>query len=77
MVDPHFLGGGLANDGDGSNLAYTPESEEGGLTSMPQRIHCSATEEGGSESDRIAIDSLLDILAEVALAIAARRRGKG
>lgn len=50
--------------------------EENGLTGIPQRIHCPATQySGGRESDeldRIAIEQFLDALAEVALSIAAR-----
>ena len=49
------------------------------LTSIHGRIHCAATpdatehDEDETELDRIAIDNLLDTLAEVALAIARRR----
>ena len=50
------------------------------LTGIHRRIHCAATpdasehDEDETELDRIAIDYLLDTLAEVALAIA--RRGE-
>ena len=50
------------------------------LTGIHGRIHCAATpnatkhDEGETELDRIAIDNLLDALAEVALAIARRRQ---
>ena len=56
-----------------------PDSESGphnALTCIPQRIHCSATQdttEHESELDRIAIDNFLETLAEVALAGAQRR----
>ena len=49
------------------------------LTGIHRRIHCAATpdasehDEDETELDRIAIDNLLDALAEVALAIARRR----
>jgi len=49
------------------------------LTRIHGRIHCAATpdapehDEDETELDRIAIDNLLDTLAEVALAIARRR----
>ena len=49
------------------------------LTGIHGRIHCAATpdatehDEHETEFDRIAIDNLLDALAEVALAIARRR----
>jgi len=49
------------------------------LTGIHGRIHCAATpdasehDEDETELDRIAIDNLLDALAEVALAIARRR----
>ena len=49
------------------------------LTRIHRRIHCAATpdatehDEHETELDRIAIDNLLDTLAEVALAIARRR----
>ena len=57
----------------------TPEKD--GLTGIPQRIHCTATEDsGGSENDeldRIAIENFLDALAQVALSVASRRASKG
>ena len=49
------------------------------LTGIHRRIHCAATpdapehDEDETELDRIAIDNLLDTLAEVALAIVRRR----
>ena len=47
-----------------------------GLTGIPSRIHCPATqyevEAGYDELDEIAIENFLDVLAEVALAVAAR-----
>ena len=59
-----------------------PEPRSGApdaLTPIHGRIHCAATpdapehDEDETELDRIAIDNLLDTLAEVALAIARRR----
>ena len=59
-----------------------PEPRSGApdaLTRIHGRIHCAATpdatehDEHETELDRIAIDNLLDTLAEVALAIARRR----
>ena len=59
-----------------------PEPRSGvpdALTRIHRRIHCAATpdasehDEDETELDRIAIDNLLDTLAEVALAIARRR----
>ena len=59
-----------------------PEPQGGvpdALTRIHGRIHCAATpdasehDEDETELDRIAIDNLLDTLAEVALAIARRR----
>ncbi len=51
-------------------------SEEMGLTGIPQRIHCTATEDsGGSELDEldiIAIENFLDTLSEIAISIATR-----
>ena len=44
-----------------------------GLTGIPQRIHFGATETTyGSDLDPIIIDHFLDMLAEVALAVATR-----
>ena len=60
----------------------TPTQESGAVdawTSIRKPIHCAATpdasehDEDETELDRIAIDNLLDTLAEVALAIARRR----
>ena len=59
-----------------------PEPQGGApdaLTGIHGRIHCAATpdatehDEHETELDRIAVDNLLDTLAEVALAIARRR----
>ncbi len=59
-----------------------PEPRSGtpdALTRIHRRIHCAATpdahehDDDETELDRIAIDNLLDTLAEVALAIARRR----
>ena len=59
-----------------------PEPRSGvpdALTRIHRRIHCAATpdapehDEDETELDRIAIDNLLDTLAEIALAIARRR----
>ena len=59
-----------------------PEPQSGppdALTGIHGRIHCAATpgdtehDEHETEFDRIAIDNLLDTLAEIALAIARRR----
>ena len=48
-----------------------------GLTGIPRRIHCTATQDSGGseldELDRIDIDNFLDALAGVALSVAARR----
>ena len=49
---------------------------EEGLTSIPQRIHWPATPdvaEDNNELDRITVDTFLDTLAEVALAVAFRK----
>ena len=47
-----------------------------GLTGIPDRIHCPATQTSGGSStdelDDIAIDHFLNVLSEVAIAIAAR-----
>ena len=50
---------------------------ENGLTPIHQRIHCAATNgapDTDDELDQIDIDNLLKTLAEVALAIARRKR---
>ena len=46
-----------------------------GLTCIPQRIHCAATPEGEplNEVDIISIETFLDALADVAMAVASRR----
>ena len=60
-----------------NGLSQTEESGlENGLTPIHQRIHCAATAdttEPEDELEHIAINSFLDTLAEVALAIARRR----
>ena len=51
-----------------------------GLTPIHSRIHCAATDDTSGNDDElegIAIDHLLDTLAEVALAIARRREQLG
>ncbi len=50
------------------------EEKDEGLTSIHPCIHCPATEEGQSlsEEDWNSVDRFLDILARVALEIAAR-----
>jgi hypothetical protein len=53
---------------------------ENGLTRIPPRIHCPATTErvgGRDELDEIAVEHFLDTLAQVALAVASRKLGKG
>jgi hypothetical protein len=50
-----------------------------GLTPIPSRIHCPATTDwvgGRDELDEVAVEHLLDTLAQVALAIASRKLGK-
>jgi hypothetical protein len=47
-----------------------------GLTPIPPGIHCPATTErvgGNDELDKIAVEHFLDMLADVALAIASRK----
>jgi len=53
----------------------TPSGNENVLTSIPLRIHCPSTTDGGdtNELDEIAIDNFLDTLAQVALSIASRK----
>ncbi len=52
------------------------------LTSIPRRIHCAATEEPEpdenlvEELDQIEINNFIDTLAEVTMAVAARRLAK-
>jgi hypothetical protein len=51
------------------------DSSLNGLTSIHARIHCVATQdrvEPENEIDRIMIDSFLETLSEIALAVAAR-----
>ena len=53
-----------------------------GLTCIPPCIHCAATPDTeadkaeASELDRIAVDHFLDTLAQVVLAVAARRASR-
>ncbi|HZA24695.1 MAG TPA: hypothetical protein VFA32_19210 [Dehalococcoidia bacterium] len=61
----------------GKRQTQSSSGPENGLTPIPHRIHCPATTErvgGYDELDEIAIEHFLDTLAEVALAIASRRR---
>ncbi len=54
----------------------TKSNGQKALTCIHKGIHCAATPytlEGQDELEQIAIDNFLDTLAEVALAIAARR----
>jgi hypothetical protein len=49
------------------------------LTPIPLRIHCPATTErvgGNDELEHIQVEHFLDTLAEVALAVASRKRAK-
>ena len=49
---------------------------EAGLTRIPPRIHCAATRDGAeepSETDTIMVDSFIEEMAEVAMAVAQRR----
>ncbi len=52
------------------------------LTSIPRRIHCAATEDPGAdenfvdELDEIEINNFINALAEVTMAVAARRLAK-
>ena len=61
---------------DNSREENARDAVDSGLTYHPESVHCAATQNtGGSDTDeleRIAIDHLLDILARIALAIAAR-----
>ena len=59
---------------DVTTSGFAPET---GLTPIHRRIHCAATpdtNEGANELDIINVDNFLDTLAEVALAIARRRK---
>jgi hypothetical protein len=50
-----------------------------GLTPIPHRIHCPATTDwvgGKDELEQMQVDHFLDTLAEVALAVASRRRAR-
>ena len=52
------------------------------LTSIPRRIHCAATEDPAAdtdyqnEQDEIEINNFINALAEVTMAVAARRLAK-
>ena len=52
-----------------------PPEDESGLTSIPGRIHCAATQDSNKddELDKIAINNFLQTLADIALSIAKRR----
>ncbi len=55
----------------------TKSDDQEALTCIHRGIHCAATPdtlEGQDELDQIAIDNFLDTLAEVALAVAQRKR---
>ncbi len=63
-----------------------PDQQRNGrkaLTSIPRRIHCGATEDPMPDEnavdvlDEIAINDFINTLAEVAMAVAARRLAKG
>ncbi len=70
---------------DVEHILHEPSDKEfpseDGLTGIPHRIHCTATEDSGGseldELDRITIENFLDALAQVALSVAARRASKG
>ena len=66
----------VETDNDSSNT-----HDEDGLTGIPRRIHCPATDKSGwselDELDRIAIENFLDAFAQVALSVATRRASKG
>ena len=52
------------------------EAAEEGLTPIHPRIHCVATPDGGeepTETDKIMVNSFIETLAEVAMAVAKRR----
>ena len=56
---------------------HPKSNDQEALTSMPRGIHCAATPDATEEKDEldeIAINNFLDTLAEVALAVARRRR---
>jgi hypothetical protein len=61
-------------------ISHQPSGRENGLTPIPSGIHCPATTDwvgGQDEIEEIAVDHFLDTLAEVALAVASRKLGKG
>ena len=44
------------------------------LTSIPPRIHCAATQEGGeNEAERLMVRHFLETLAGIALSVASRK----
>ncbi len=60
---------------DGTQLKHKVVSEEG-LTRIPLRIHCAATQDGAeehTETDTIMVNTFIETLAEVAMAVAKRR----
>ena len=68
----------LSSNGQGGQSPGNLESGSlDGLTCIPQRIHCTATPDTNrdeNELDRIAIDTFLDTIADIALAVARRRQ---
>ena len=60
-----------------TNGVSPPEESGGvnGLTPIHRRIHCAATQEVEtlSETDRLQLDHLFNVLADVALSVAKRR----
>ena len=59
----------------GTRLKHKVVSEDG-LTPIPLRIHCAATQDGveeSSEADEIMVNTFIETLAEVAMAVAQRR----
>jgi hypothetical protein len=60
-------------------MALQPVNGQGdapkALTSTHRHLHCAATPEGGelSELDRLQLDHFLDLLSEVAMAVARRK----
>ncbi len=57
-------------------LRQPKSNGQNALTSIPEGIHCAATQEdpkGNDELDDIAINHFLDTLKEVALAVANRK----
>ena len=63
---------------EGQHNGFSPQEDSGlenGLTPIHGRIHCGATQpvEAPSETDRLHLDHLFDVLADVALSVAKRR----